>query len=1533
MVLRKCSILHCISCSTRKEDIGVTYHKYPKDVSLRAVWAEVSKIKIRDIQLTTYVCSRHFRKSDFQMYKDSKYVLKSDSIPSIFPWTTMDTDTDSSKADDTNTESVASKTVTDNVIMETDDETKEIKALNSSKESDGENLDAIRKYIEEQEKEIQELTAQSSEKKNEETKKVAEVKEIKSSTEETMDVASSMMDMILSSSSVALSVGSQVEAKDFAEFWHPAEIMEVDYDEMEVLVRYDNPAKSRHDEWISVSSPRLRPRGTSEALPGETPQIDTAPEGTPQDMTAAATIPDPQAVTEELKVEDKVKLTFVVGERCLARWRDNRRFMATITKDLGEGKYEIAFDDGFQWKCAVSRLCKYKENLSVDTGSLTPSASVPSPIQHGVGPSGAPLLPAYHTHLFDPNRDYLGSKSERREMKRKLNVKELFNIGQKKRKKIPEEKPQKVMTPKKQKVVKKKITPSKPDSKKKVSRNDIPEAVASIIGTVNEELEQKDKLDSTAAESVVTEAKDDIKDNMDVENEIVETSSEITISETEGKAQELDVVTHSQIDTTVANNVLSTSVNDNSICENAADMLTIENEALVIGNNESSPEKDSPCAVASETIKTEDLVDKTETVGETHKTIPEEELKLEIFEKQDEVKHEEVIDKIKEVITKIEGDLNHVQVESPKAEIKIEGIKEEAREKSKKLSKIKKGKKLRLLQEKKVKKQVEKVKNELEEMKRQVEEMRKQMLMKTGGVEGEGPMQMPESFLLPGEWCCKWVNGQPVGKVCELESDPREEAKGGLPRRSVQVEDKRLPEGWTKHMVRRSLGHSAGKWDVVLVSPDNRRFHTKTDMRNYLENNPDEELKQYEHALMDFGVHLKLSRRMGWFTTTPGGTDDIPVMTLPAGTLNTTSPLVKRRKLSLKNRPRQIKIKMKEKKRKPARKGYEIPSAEHLGAAGSADGEYMVVDTSAPLPPSDPPLEDGYVYVGSLKVQIIENLLRCPAEGCFKNFRNNTLIKMHIKHYHRELRKMLGRTPKVADLASARALPTDVPLQKGREPELKTLKVKIAKIHNKEIKNTIKKEEPKQEVKLELPIETPTTPVKDIEMPKQDSPKLRHALVNKPLKRPRVLLPVRRAEPEFEPVEEIEEAISEPMQMIDIQDFEAAISTHTVTKPTNFDKIKVISEDDEWYGMNSDVDTQSSFPRSGSPDSKSMDQKPVSSESNEEHQKDMDNYTYTENGERIKIVHMKREEIINCHCGFREEDGLMVQCELCLCWQHALCHNIQKESEVPEKYTCSICLNPWRGRRSKRFVHDQDRLYEGALPGGGGGGGAGAGGGGTNARLRRAHELGGNLLRLQDALHALQVKYHVAVKKDHPKLYLWAKDWENGDINMTQERLNSEYSDLNIMLNSIGKENMRIKVDDLNNIDMDHDRVSQRDGLNPVVLSGLVSSPGALELPLSGSELERLAGDAQDEQELPRGPQPEAAIENGPCRERLLRHIQRCQAIIDARLDSIEAQVAELESQDPSFEDDETADYFPRTKQTIQMLMRDLDTMEELGAS
>lgn len=43
--------------------------------------------------------------------------------------------------------------------------------------------------------------------------------------------------------SMSLSVGSKVEAKDFSEDWHPAEIIEVDYDDMEVLVHYEHDKK------------------------------------------------------------------------------------------------------------------------------------------------------------------------------------------------------------------------------------------------------------------------------------------------------------------------------------------------------------------------------------------------------------------------------------------------------------------------------------------------------------------------------------------------------------------------------------------------------------------------------------------------------------------------------------------------------------------------------------------------------------------------------------------------------------------------------------------------------------------------------------------------------------------------------------------------------------------------------------------------------------------------------------------------------------------------------------------------------------------------------------------------------------------------------------------------------------------------------------------------------------------------------------------------------------------------------------------
>lgn len=79
---------------------------------------------------------------------------------------------------------------------------------------------------------------------------------------------------------------------------------------------------SRHDEWINVSSPRLRPFESGRVAP--------AP--------AAGAAGNPVSVKEEPKVEERAKATtFAVGDRCLARWRDNRRFMATVHAELENG--------------------------------------------------------------------------------------------------------------------------------------------------------------------------------------------------------------------------------------------------------------------------------------------------------------------------------------------------------------------------------------------------------------------------------------------------------------------------------------------------------------------------------------------------------------------------------------------------------------------------------------------------------------------------------------------------------------------------------------------------------------------------------------------------------------------------------------------------------------------------------------------------------------------------------------------------------------------------------------------------------------------------------------------------------------------------------------------------------------------------------------------------------------------------------------------------------------------------------------------
>lgn len=358
---------------------------------------------------------------------------------------------------------------------------------------------------------------------------------------------------------------------------------------------------------------------------------------------------------------------------------------------------------------------------------------------------------------------------------------------------------------------------------------------------------------------------------------------------------------------------------------------------------------------------------------------------------------------------------------------------------------------------------------------------------------------------------------------------------------------------------------------------------------------------------------------------------------------------------------------------------------------------------------------------------------------------------MHVKHYHPEYTKFLDSTPNVADLAYARTVgealdkspsqqqkTTPKPVQKFVTQKVATPKVQspivdeqkpqitplqkakdseIIKLLNSKPFDSITKNEEKISA---LPPGLPPSMYPDIKLkdllsksegiPKRDDLNIRNLISS--TARPtgiKTLLPVIRNPPENKP-ENV------------LQDIESAIKTHAVQKPIlhkekGTKRKRVVSE--------------------------IIEQKPRETPEIQEPAPPQSNIII-EGGEVIKIVQMKREEIINCTCGITEEDGLMIQCELCLCWQHAYCNNIERENQVPEKYICYICQNPARQRSSRKYYHDQDWLKSGTLPTGS-----------YHAKdeellakrfekLKKSHDISGGLVELKDYMHTLKVKIKIA---------------------------------------------------------------------------------------------------------------------------------------------------------------------------------------------
>ncbi|KAJ8403150.1 hypothetical protein AAFF_G00360660 [Aldrovandia affinis] len=133
-------------------------------------------------------------------------------------------------------------------------------------------------------------------------------------------------------------------------------------------------------------------------------------------------------------------------------------------------------------------------------------------------------------------------------------------------------------------------------------------------------------------------------------------------------------------------------------------------------------------------------------------------------------------------------------------------------------------------------------------------------------------------------------------------------------------------------------------------------------------------------------------------------------------------------------------------------------------------------------------------------------------------------------------------------------------------------------------------------------------------------------------------------------------------------------------------------------------------------------------------------------------------EIVRCICQTQEENGFMIQCEECMCWQHSLCMGLP-EACLPEQYSCYVCRDPPGQRWNAKYRHDKDWLNRGQLYGLSF---LSENYSRQNAKkIVSAHQLLADVFSVKEVLHGLQLKMGILQNKHNPNLHLWAQSWVN----------------------------------------------------------------------------------------------------------------------------------------------------------------------------
>jgi len=584
----------------------------------------------------------------------------------------------------------------------------------------------------------------------------------------------------------------------------------------------------------------------------------------------------------------------------------------------------------------------------------------------------------------------------------------------------------------------------------------------------------------------------------------------------------------------------------------------------------------------------------------------------------------------------------------------------------------------------------------------------------------------------------------------------------------------KLPPGWLKKVILRTIGNS--KWDVLIENSEGKSFKNRAELSKFFEENSlDHNLEYFDFALDTPLKKLrqlwranqgdKNEKKIGNKTSTSNGINDAVNVSLAQNERLQPPEFMK--------------------KSEPISTESQISPKKSLKVTGGSSDKLKL-----DIPPSTilintthqstlsplPNMSTGKGSSPSVSPSPIKGTqsetgqgVRCPLKNCNKLFRNEKLLQMHVKHYHPEFNNIVGNSPSVTDLAFHRT-------RLGEDfKELESGGILLENLRKAE--QVVERKSCLTDVKLELNAvtssggETPIHADDNNIKPESASASFEESkqAYNQPIEtlkesvKSDVVLDGNETDG---PIVEGESINETDCLRVDVEDsFAPFCETPTLAetpKPSGSkvrpkrirnDSILSVGSESVFTPPPSPLDCVTNI--TATPTSVPLTYKMSRRRAQQLRSAPTSPPSELKEGTET----MSEGEVVHCVCCHPEGDGMMVQCEVCLTWQHGQCLGIEGEGQVPDKYICSVCLAPSLGRQSALYGLDMDWIREGKLVGLLGSKGVGQQET-VEKEMKTLSDLMTDLVNLSTVLHSLQVKLAVAAQRNNPKVFMWSNIWE-----------------------------------------------------------------------------------------------------------------------------------------------------------------------------